>query len=107
MRAAEELAAENIDAEVIDLRTLRPLDTKAILESVMRTHRALIVDEGWRTCGLAAEVSALIMEGAFDALDAPVARTCGVEVPMPYAKHLEDAAVPQPASIAAAVRGLF
>jgi pyruvate dehydrogenase E1 component beta subunit len=107
MRAAEELAAENIDAEVIDLRTLRPLDTKAILESVTRTHRALIVDEGWRTCGLAAEVSALIMEGAFDALDAPVARTCGVEVPMPYAKHLEDAAVPQPASIAAAVRGLF
>jgi pyruvate dehydrogenase E1 component beta subunit len=107
MRAAEELAAENIDAEVIDLRTLRPLDTKAILESVTRTHRALIVDEGWRTCGLAAEVSALIMEGAFDALDAPVARTCGVEVPMPYAKHLEDAAVPQPATIAAAVRGLF
>jgi pyruvate dehydrogenase E1 component beta subunit len=107
LRAAEDLAAENIDAEVIDLRTLRPLDTKAILESVGRTHRALVVDEGWRTCGLAAEVSALIMEGAFDALDAPVARACGVEVPMPYAKHLEDAAVPQPASIAAAVRSLF
>ena len=107
LQAAEDLAAERIDAEVIDLRTLRPLDTQAILESVTRTHRALIIDEGWRTCGLAAEVSALIMEGAFDALDAPVARACGVEVPMPYAKHLEDAAVPQPASIAAAVRGLF
>ncbi len=107
LQAAEALAAERIDAEVIDLRTLRPLDTQAILESVTRTHRAVIVDEGWRTCGLAAEVSALIMEGAFDALDSPVARVCGVEVPMPYAKHLEDAAVPQPASIAAAVRGLF
>ena len=107
LQAAEALAAEHIDAEVIDLRTLRPLDTQAILESVTRTHRAVIVDEGWRTCGLAAEVSALIMEGAFDALDSPVARVCGVEVPMPYAKQLEDAAVPQPASIAAAVRGLF
>jgi len=107
LQAAEQLAAERIDAEVIDLRTLRPLDTQAILESVTRTHRAVIVDEGWRTCGLAAEVSALIMEGAFDALDAPVARVCGAEVPMPYAKHLEDAAVPQPASIAAAVRGLI
>jgi pyruvate dehydrogenase E1 component beta subunit len=107
LQAAEQLAAERIDAEVIDLRTLRPLDTQAILESVTRTHRAVIVDEGWRTCGLAAEVSALIMEGAFDTLDAPVARVCGAEVPMPYAKHLEDAAVPQPASIAAAVRGLI
>ena len=107
LQAAETLAAEHIDAEVIDLRTLRPLDTEAVLESVTRTHRAVIIDEGWRTCGLAAEVSALIMEGAFDALDCPVARVCGVEVPMPYAKHLEDAAVPQPASIAAAVRGLF
>jgi pyruvate/2-oxoglutarate/acetoin dehydrogenase E1 component len=107
LQAAEQLAAERIDAEVIDLRTLRPLDTPAILESVTRTHRAVIVDEGWRTCSLAAEVSALIMEGAFDALDAPVARVCSAEVPMPYAKHLEDAALPQPASVVAAVRGLF
>lgn len=107
LQAAEQLAAERIDAEVIDLRTLRPLDTPAILESVTRTHRAVIVDEGWRTCSLAAEVSALIMEGAFDALDAPVARVCSAEVPMPYAKHLEDAALPQAASIVAAVRGLF
>jgi pyruvate dehydrogenase E1 component beta subunit len=74
---------------------------------VTRTHHAVIVDEGWRTCGLAAEVSALIMEGAFDALDAPVARVCSAEVPMPYAKHLEDAAMPQAANIVAAVRGLF
>ena len=107
LQAAEGLAAERIDAEVLDLRTLRPLDTQAILESVTRTHRAVIVDEGWRTCSLAAEVSALIMEGAFDALDAPVARVCSAEVPMPYAKHLEDAALPQAASVVAAVRGLF
>jgi pyruvate dehydrogenase E1 component beta subunit len=107
LQAAELLSAEDIDAEVIDLRTLRPLDTPAILESVTRTHHAVIVDEGWRTCGLAAEVSALIMEGAFDALDAPVARVCSAEVPMPYAKHLEDAAMPQAANIVAAVRGLF
>jgi len=107
LAAAEQLATEDIDAEVIDLRTLRPLDTPAILESVTRTHRAVIVDEGWRTCGFAAEVSALIMEGAFDALDAPVARVCSAEVPMPYAKHLEDAALPQPAGVVAAVRALF
>jgi pyruvate dehydrogenase E1 component beta subunit len=107
LQAAEQLATENIDAEVVDLRTLRPLDTRRILESVARTHRAVVVDEGWRTCGLSAEVSALIMEGAFDALDAPVARVCGAEVPMPYAKHLEDAAMPQAASVVAAVHALF
>ena len=105
--AAEALAAEKIDAEVIDLRTLRPLDTATVLESVGRTHRAVIVDEGWRTGSLAAEVSAQIMEGAFDALDAPVARVCSAEVPMPYAKHLEDAALPQAATIASAARSLF
>jgi pyruvate dehydrogenase E1 component beta subunit len=106
LEAAETLAAEGIDAEVVDLRTLRPLDTAAILASVGKTHRAVIVDEGWRTCGLAAEISAQIMEGAFDALDAPVARVCGAEVPMPYAKHLEDAAMPQAADIVRAVREL-
>jgi pyruvate dehydrogenase E1 component beta subunit len=104
LEAAETLAAEGIDAEVIDLRTLRPLDTEAILGSVGRTHRAVIIDEGWRTGSLAAEISAQIMEGAFDALDAPVARICGAEVPMPYAKHLEDAAMPQAADIVSAVR---
>jgi pyruvate dehydrogenase E1 component beta subunit len=104
LEAAESLAAEGIDAEVLDLRVLRPLDAEAVLHSVGRTHRAIIVDEGWRSGSLAAEVSARIMEGAFYELDAPVDRVCTAEVPMPYAKHLEDAALPQPASIAAAVR---
>ncbi len=107
LAAAEQLAREGIDAEVLDLRSLRPLDTPAILASVAKTHRALIIDEGWRTGGLAAEVSAQIMEGAFDALDAPVARVCGAEVPMPYAKHLEDAAMPQTAGIVAAVHAML
>jgi pyruvate dehydrogenase E1 component beta subunit len=107
LAAADVLAGDGIAAEVIDLRTLRPLDTDAVLASVAKTHRALIVDEGWRTGGLAAEVSAEIMEGAFDSLDAPVARVCGAEVPMPYAKHLEDAAMPQTSGIVAAVRAMF
>ncbi|HEX8738919.1 MAG TPA: alpha-ketoacid dehydrogenase subunit beta [Casimicrobiaceae bacterium] len=106
LQAAAALAAEGIDAEVLDLRTLRPLDTEAILGSVRRSHRAVIVDEGWRTGSLAGEISALVMEGAFDALDAPVARVCGAEVPMPYAKHLEDAAMPQAGGIAEAARSL-
>ena len=95
MQAAENLAQAGIDAEVVDLRTLRPLDTDTIIESVMRTHRAVIVDEGWRSGSIAAEISARIMEGAFYELDLPVARVCSAEVPMPYAKHLEDAAMPQ------------
>ena len=95
MRAAEELAAAGIEAEVLDLRTLRPLDTGAIIDSVTRTHRAVIIDEGWRSGSISAEVSARIMEGAFYELDAPVARVCSAEVPMPYPKHLEDAALPQ------------
>jgi len=107
LAAAEALARDGVDAEVVDLRSLRPLDTPAILESVAKTRRALIVDEGWRTGGLAAEVSAQIMEGAFDSLDAPVARVCGAEVPMPYAKHLEDAAMPQVAGIVAAVHAML
>ncbi len=107
LEAAERLTSEGIDAEVIDLRVLRPLDTQTVLASVVKTHRALIVDEGWRTCSLAAEISAQIMEGAFYDLDAPVGRVCSAEVPMPYAKHLEDAALPQPASIVAAVRQMF
>jgi pyruvate dehydrogenase E1 component beta subunit len=104
LRAAEELAADGIDAEVIDLRTLRPLDTPTILDSVVRTGHAVVVDEGWRTGSLSAEVSAQITEGAFYSLDAPVARVCSAEVPMPYAKHLEDAALPQPPDIVAAAR---
>ena len=107
LQAAEALGADDIDAEVVDLRTLRPLDSATILASVARTHRAVVVDEGWRTGSLAAEISALVMEGAFDALDAPVARVCGAEVPMPYAKHLEDAAMPQASGIVAAVHAMF
>jgi pyruvate/2-oxoglutarate/acetoin dehydrogenase E1 component len=107
LHAAEVLAGDGVDAEVIDLRSLRPFDAGTVLESVSKTHRAVIVDEGWRTCSFAAEVSAQIMEGAFDALDAPVARVCSEEVPMPYAKHLEDAALPQPEKIVAAVRAIL
>jgi pyruvate dehydrogenase E1 component beta subunit len=103
LQAAEHLATEGIEAEVIDLRSLRPLDTPAVLASLRRTHRAVIVDEGWRTCSFAAEVSARIMEQGFYDLDAPVARVCSEEVPMPYARHMEEAALPQPARIAAAV----
>jgi pyruvate dehydrogenase E1 component beta subunit len=105
--AAALLAKQGVDAEVIDLRTLRPLDIETILASVARTHRAVIVEEAWKTAGFAAEVSACIMEGAFDALDAPVARVCGAEVPMPYAQHMEQAALPQPEAIVKAVQGLF
>jgi pyruvate dehydrogenase E1 component beta subunit len=102
--AAEQLAADGISVEVIDLRTLRPLDDATFVESVRRTHRAVVVDEGWRSGSLSAEVSARITEQAFEDLDAPVERVCSAEVPMPYAKHLEEAALPQPASIVAAVR---
>jgi pyruvate/2-oxoglutarate/acetoin dehydrogenase E1 component len=102
--AAATLAEAGVNAEVLDLRTLRPLDADTILESVRRTHRAVIVDEAWRTGSLSAEVSARIMEGAFYDLDAPVARVCGAEVPMPYAHHLEEAALPQSAAIVGAAR---
>jgi pyruvate dehydrogenase E1 component beta subunit len=104
--AAEQLARIGISAEVLDLRTLRPLDAESILESVRKTHRAVIVDEEWRSGSLSAEVSARIMEGAFYDLDAPVARVCGAEVPMPYAQHLEQAALPQPPMIVDAARAL-
>ena len=106
LAAAEQLAGEGISAEVLDLRVLRPLDGDAILAAVARTHRAVVVDEGWRSVGIAAEVSARIMEGAFYELDVPVARVCTAEVPLPYAKHLEDAALPQPERVVAAVRAL-
>jgi pyruvate dehydrogenase E1 component beta subunit len=100
-------AAEEVDGEVIDLRVLRPLDLAPVIESVKKTRRAVIVDEGWRSGGLAAEVMARLMEQAFYELDAPVARVCSEEVPMPYPKHLEEAALPQPEKIVAAVKGLY
>ena len=104
LAAAAALAQEGIDAEVVDLRSLRPLDMATVAASVARTHRAVIVDEAWRTGSLAGEVSAQIMERAFFDLDAPVERVCSVEVPIPYAKHLEEAALPQLETIAGAVR---
>ena len=107
IEAAEALAADGIDAEIVDLRVLRPLDDATYVASVRRTHRAVVVDEGWRSGSLAAEVMARIMEQAFYDLDAPVARVCSEEVPIPYAKHLEDAALPQPAKIVAAVRRML
>jgi pyruvate dehydrogenase E1 component beta subunit len=107
LKAADDLAAQGIDAEVLDLRSLRPLDVDAIVATVAKTHRAVLVDEMWRTGSFAAEVSAQIMERAFDELDAPVARVCSVEVPMPYAKHLEDAALPSAERIVAAARKLL
>ncbi|QCB95686.1 alpha-ketoacid dehydrogenase subunit beta [Arthrobacter sp. PAMC25564] len=102
--AAEQLAGEGIDAEVLDLRTLRPLDEATILASVARTHRAVVVDEGWRSGSISAEISARITEHAFFDLDAPVGRVCSAEVPIPYAKHLELAALPSVERIVAAAR---
>jgi pyruvate dehydrogenase E1 component beta subunit len=107
LEAATALAAEGIEAEVIDLRVLRPLDDQAIMRSVARTRRAIIVEEAWRSGGFAAEVSARILEQAFFELDAPVQRVCGAEVPIPYARQLEEAALPSVARIVAAARGLF
>jgi pyruvate/2-oxoglutarate/acetoin dehydrogenase E1 component len=104
LEAAEILAGEGIAAEVIDLRTLRPLDDETFLGSVARTHRALIVDEGWRSVGIAAEISARIMEQALYELDAPVERLCSAEVPMPYARHLEQAALPQVDTIVTTIK---
>jgi len=105
--AARQLAAEGIEAEVLDLRVLRPLDDATIMASVGRTRRAVIVDEGWRTGSLAGEIMARIMEQAFYELDAPVARVCSAEVPVPYAKHMEEAALPQAPAVVAAVRQLL
>jgi pyruvate dehydrogenase E1 component beta subunit len=104
LAAAEELAREGIDAEVLDLRTLRPLDVPAIAATVKKTRRVLVVDESWKTCGLAAEILATVVERSFYDLDAPPARVCTAEVPLPYPKHLEDAALPQVPRIVAAAR---
>ena len=107
LEAATILAEEGIEAEVIDLRSLRPLDDATYLASIARTHRVLIVDEGWRSGSLSAEISARIMEQAFYDLDLPVERLCSVEVPMPYAKHMEEAALPQVDSIVTTVRRMM
>lgn len=104
LAAAEELAAAGIGAEVVDLRVLRPLDTATIITLVSKTHRGVIVDEGWRSGGISAEISARIMEGCFYDLEAPIARVCTAEVPVPYAKHMEEAALPRVEQIVAAAR---
>ena len=106
LQAAGTLAEQGVEAEVVDLRVLRPLDDATVLESVRRTRRAVIVDEGWRTGSLAAEVGMRITEGVFFELDAPVVRVCSAEVPMPYAKHMERAALPSAEAIVNAVLGL-
>jgi len=105
--AADALAGEGIEAEIVDLRSLRPLDDATILASVRRTRRVVVVDEGWRTGSLAAEVGMRIVEQGFYDLDAPVARVCSEEVPVPYPKHLEDATLPDVTRIVAAVRRLI
>lgn len=105
--AAEALSPKGIESEVIDLRSLRPLDEAAFLESVRRTHRAVVIDEGWRSGGLSAEICARIQEKAFYDLDAPIQRVCSAEVPAPYAKHLEDASLPSAARIIACVEGMI
>jgi len=104
MTATDLLADAGVSAEVVDLRVLRPLDTGTILASVRKTHRAVVVDEGWRAGSLSAEVSARIMEGAFYELDAPVARICSAEVPMPYPRHLEQHALPRAGTIVETVQ---
>jgi pyruvate/2-oxoglutarate/acetoin dehydrogenase E1 component len=104
LEAATELASGGIECDVVDLRTLRPLDTETFVTSVRKTHRAVIVDEGWRSGSISAEIAARIMEEAFYDLDSPVERICSAEVPMPYAKHLEDAALPQRETIVRAIR---
>jgi pyruvate/2-oxoglutarate/acetoin dehydrogenase E1 component len=104
LAAAETLAAEGIDAEVIDLRSLRPLDDATIMASVAKTRRAVVVDEGWKSGRLAAEFGTRIMEQAFWELDGPPGRVCSEEVPIPYPRHLEQAAIPQPEKIIAAAK---
>jgi pyruvate dehydrogenase E1 component beta subunit len=104
--AAEKLAKEGIDAEVIDLRTIRPLDKQAIIDSVRKTHRLISVEEGWPTAGIGSEIAAIAMEELFDELDAPVVRIAGKDVPMPYAANLEKLALPTVDDIVDAARGL-
>jgi pyruvate dehydrogenase E1 component beta subunit len=106
LKAADELAKEGIEAEVIDLRTLRPLDTDTLIASVKKTGRAVTVEEGWQQCGVGAEIAARIMEHAFDYLDAPVARVSGKDVPMPYAANLEKLALPSVAEVVEAAKAV-
>jgi pyruvate dehydrogenase E1 component beta subunit len=104
LEAAATLAADGIEAEVIDLRTLRPLDTATVLASLSKTHRMVVVEEGWPVCSIASEIMAVAMEQGFDDLDAPVLRVTNVDVPLPYAANLEKAALVKAADVVQAVR---
>jgi pyruvate dehydrogenase E1 component beta subunit len=106
LKAAEALAGDGIEAEVIDLRTLRPLDTATLVESVKKTGRAVTVEEGWQQSGVGAEIAARLMEHAFDYLDAPVLRVAGKDVPMPYAANLEKLALPSVDEVVAAAKAV-
>ena len=106
LQAAQQLEGEGLSAEVVDLRTLRPLDTGTVLASVRKTHRIVTVEEGWPTCGIGAEIAALAMEQAFDDLDAPVARVAAKDVPVPYAANLERLALPSPEDVVAAAKAV-
>jgi pyruvate dehydrogenase E1 component beta subunit len=104
LAAATEVSGDGIEVEVVDLRSLRPLDDATLVASVSRTHRAVVVDEGWRSGSLSAEVTARLVEHCFFDLDAPVERVCSAEVPMPYAQHLEQAALPSVEGVVHAIR---
>lgn len=104
LAAADLAATEGIAVDVLDLRSLRPLDEATVLDSVRRTHRLVIVDEAWRSVSIAAEIAARAAEYAYYDLDAPIGRVCGAEVPIPYARQLEDAALPDPSGVLAAIR---
>jgi pyruvate dehydrogenase E1 component beta subunit len=106
LKAAEELAKKHINAEVIDLRTLRPMDTETIVASVKKTGRCVVVEEGWQQSGVGAEIAARVMEHAFDYLDAPVLRVSGKDVPMPYAANLEKLALPSVAEVVEAAKSV-
>ncbi|MEQ9558845.1 MAG: transketolase C-terminal domain-containing protein, partial [Rhodospirillales bacterium] len=106
MEAAEKLAAEGIDAEVINLRTVRPIDVETLVASVKKTNRIVTVEEGWPTCGIGAEINQLMIEHAFDDLDAPPTRVSGADVPMPYAANLEALALPKAHNVVEAAKAV-
>jgi pyruvate dehydrogenase E1 component beta subunit len=107
LKAAEELEREGLDAEVLDLRTIRPMDSEMVVQSVKKTGRCVTVEEGWPQSGVGAEIVAKIMEGAFDYLDAPVIRICGKDVPMPYAANLEKLALPNVKELVQATKAVL
>ena len=107
LQAAEELSKDGIEADVLDLRTLKPLDTETLLESVQKTGRVVIVEEGWKFSGLGAQIAETIYSRGFDSLDGPIVRVAGEEVPMPYSRPLEDLAIPDLERVVSAVRHIL